>query len=221
MTNAKTSKIDHTKVAYTSLNDAFAHFNKTLFKSSLPHCLITMQRHKGSRGYFSSNRFKANGRKVHEIAMNPMAFAGRTDKEILSTLVHEMVHLEQQTYGKPPGYAYHNAEWARFMEAIGLMPSVTGLPGAPKTGAQVTHYVIKAGKFDKEATGFLGKKKLALYQDVANPLAKVKAASKTKYTCEECELNAWAKPGANLMCGDCECSMTSEGHSDVAERKAA
>jgi transcription elongation factor Elf1 len=29
-------------------------------------------------------------------------------------------------------------------------------------------------------------------------------ASKTKYTCPQCGQNAWAKPQANLLCGDCE-----------------
>jgi predicted RNA-binding Zn-ribbon protein involved in translation (DUF1610 family) len=35
--------------------------------------------------------------------------------------------------------------------------------------------------------------------------------SKIKYTCPECGLNAWAKIGANLMCGDCEEGMIHEG----------
>ncbi len=32
---------------------------------------------------------------------------------------------------------------------------------------------------------------------------KKKTASKTKYTCPACGQNAWAKPGAQLICGDC------------------
>lgn len=31
-----------------------------------------------------------------------------------------------------------------------------------------------------------------------------KSASKTRYTCPSCELNAWAKPGVRLMCGECD-----------------
>ena len=31
--------------------------------------------------------------------------------------------------------------------------------------------------------------------------------SKTKYTCLECGQNAWAKPGASLICGDCVSQM--------------
>jgi hypothetical protein len=29
-------------------------------------------------------------------------------------------------------------------------------------------------------------------------------SNRLKYTCPGCNLNAWAKPGANLVCGDCE-----------------
>ena len=32
---------------YTSLDAAYGHFNRKLFKGQLPPCLITMQRHKG------------------------------------------------------------------------------------------------------------------------------------------------------------------------------
>jgi hypothetical protein len=30
-----------------------------------------------------------------------------------------------------------------------------------------------------------------------------KNASKTKFECPQCGLNAWAKPDARLLCGDC------------------
>lgn len=34
--------------------------------------------------------------------------------------------------------------------------------------------------------------------------AKAKTKSKTKYTCPSCAMNAWAKPGAHIVCGDCD-----------------
>ena len=43
---------------------------------------------------------------------------------------------------------------------------------------------------------------------------KKKAASKTKYTCPGCCLNAWAKPAAPLICGDCEQEMQPEPDED-------
>jgi hypothetical protein len=33
---------------------------------------------------------------------------------------------------------------------------------------------------------------------------KKKSASKTKYTCPTCNVNAWAKPQTALICGDCQ-----------------
>ena len=36
------------------------------------------------------------------------------------------------------------------------------------------------------------------------PLLRQVDTSKMKYTCPECGLNAWAKMGANLVCGDCD-----------------
>jgi hypothetical protein len=37
----------------------------------------------------------------------------------------------------------------------------------------------------------------------AGERAKMKRASKTKFTCLECGQNAWAPPGALLLCGVC------------------
>jgi len=34
-------------------------------------------------------------------------------------------------------------------------------------------------------------------------VAAKKRSSKTKYTCPACGLNAWAKPEAKLICGEC------------------
>ena len=34
-----------------------------------------------------------------------------------------------------------------------------------------------------------------------------KAASKTRYTCPACGLDAWAKRAVQLMCGDCRGEM--------------
>jgi transcription elongation factor Elf1 len=39
---------------------------------------------------------------------------------------------------------------------------------------------------------------------------KKKAASKTKYTCPGCGLNAWGKPAINLVCGDCDERMEAD-----------
>jgi hypothetical protein len=60
-----------------------------------------------------------------------------------------MVHLWQQDFGRPSRAAYHNKEWARKMEEIGLIPSETGEPGGKKTGQNMHHYVDPDGRVMK------------------------------------------------------------------------
>ena len=208
MTNAPTHR------TYTSLDAAYDHFNRELFAGQLPACLITMQRHKGAYGYFSGNRFASldNPEDItDEIALNPATFASRTPTKILSTLVHEMVHLWQHRdpSANPSRNGYHNKEWAAKMREVGLIPTDTGEPGGKDTGQKVTHMIEEEGRFDKACTAFLAKKGPILYLDRAGEgegatARKAKAASNTNYTCPVCALNAWAKPEAHLICGECE-----------------
>jgi hypothetical protein len=99
---------------YQGFQEAYDFFNRELFEGSLPQVLVTLQRHAKSRGYFSPERFsgRMNEAAVHELALNPDEFTGRTDEMILSTLAHEMAHVWQQTYGKPPRRGYHDRQWA-------------------------------------------------------------------------------------------------------------
>jgi hypothetical protein len=139
-----------TPEAYGELQRAFSFFNTELFHNKLPDCLITLQREKRSRGYFSSSRFVHHGgTQVDEIAMNPSYFGVVSPRETLSTLAHEMTHSEQYHFGKPGRRGYHNKAWGKLMEAIGLMPSATGQPGGPRTGEQMTHYIIEGGPFER------------------------------------------------------------------------
>jgi predicted SprT family Zn-dependent metalloprotease len=210
-----------TKEQYDAFQKAYDFFNKELFGASLPAVLVTLQRQAKARGYFSPERFV--GRSVeevaHELALNPDHF-GRTDEEILSTLVHEMAHVWQQTHGTAPRKSYHDREWAAKMKEIGLQPSSTGGPGGKETGQSVTHYIIEGGRYalavaKLKASGFSLRWQSRSGQEAER---QKKAASKTKYTCPSCELNAWAKPGVVLICGECYddgegeiCVMVAEG----------
>ena len=204
---------------YTSLDAAYDHFNRGLFAGQLPPCLITMQRHKGAYGYFSGERFASldDPQEIaDEIALNPAHFAGRTSTETLSTLVHEMVHLWQHHFGKASRNGYHNKQWAEKMRAVGLIPSDTARPEGKDVGQKVSHYIEPGGRFERSCTAYLKTGAAFLYHDRAGEgeagtrTRKKKAASKTKYTCPLCELNAWAKPDAHLICGDCEEEMEPE-----------
>lgn len=194
---------------YVTLSAAFDFFNRQLFETLLPPALITLQRHKGARGYYSARRFEGRAdrsRRTDEIALNPATFEDRTDTEILSTLVHEMIHHWQDHFGKPSRGRYHNHEWADKMEALGLMPTDTGQPGGRRVGQRVTHYIMTDGRFDQTCRELLTGGICVEWQsrEVGTPGTRARSnSSKTKYTCPACELNAWAKPDVHLLCGEC------------------
>lgn len=207
--------INPTDATYKTLESAFEFFNKELFEGKLPTCLITMQRHRKARGYFCPEMFIYRGdnpHSIHEIAMNPQYFSGRSDEQIISTLVHEMVHLWQQEYGNPPRGNYHNREWAEKMESLGLIPSTTGEEGGAKTGTSVTHYINPDGAYQRLIKTFLADHEAIQYQDRVTPeqRAKAKKKNKVKYTCPKCLQNAWGKPGIRLICGEENALMISK-----------
>jgi hypothetical protein len=134
---------------YQGFQRAYDFFNRELFAGSLPQVLVTLQRHANTRGYFSPERFKGrvDRQTVHELALNPDNFTGRSDEMILSTLVHEMAHVWQETYGDPSRRGYHNRQWASKMREIGLQPTSTGEPGGMETGQSMTHYILPEGRY--------------------------------------------------------------------------
>lgn len=202
---AKAPTTAPTRVEYGAFQQAYDHFNKVLFGGTLPHVLVTLQRRSKMRGYYRHNSFTARegDSTVSELALNPDTFK-RTDAEILSTLVHEQCHVWQYAHGNPkPGY--HNREWADKMLEVGLTPSHNGQPGGKQTGQSCTHYITEGGAFAAAyaklaATGF----RLNWVSAPTPERVKRATASKTKFTCPCCGQNAWAKPTAVLVCGDCE-----------------
>ncbi|MDR0250542.1 MAG: SprT-like domain-containing protein [Burkholderiales bacterium] len=205
-----------TLAAYSELQQAFDHFNETLFfkcfKKNLPQCLITFQRNKRYRGYYCSGKFaELNGKKqADEIAMNPQCFRERSVEETLSTLVHEMVHQHQEINGKPGRGRYHNAEWANMMESVGLMASSSGLPGGKKTGQKVSHFIISGGPFSKACAELLTKEFRISWGDrfTQNAITKKPGKNKSnrlKYRCLECGAQAWGKPDLRILCGNEDC----------------
>lgn len=142
---------------YGFMEAAFAHFNNELFDGKLPKCLITVQREKNTMGYFSPDRWSnRNGKKAHEIAINPSYFANHKVIEIFQTLVHEQCHLWQCVYGKQHSRAgYHNKEWADKMEDIGLIPSDSGEAGGKKTGQKMSDYPLEDGLFVNASKRFI------------------------------------------------------------------
>jgi SprT-like family len=195
-----------TPLEYGALYAAFEHFNKELFGGCLPDVFIAYQRKAGMLGHFSADRYSGRVDELgrHELALNPDSFIERADKQIASTVVHEMVHHWQHHFGKTGSRGYHNKEWAAKMKAVGLQPSNTGAIGGKETGQRMSHYIIPGGPFVQSynklaATGW----KLNL-QSAPRPGGTGKPnKDRPKSTCPRCGGNAWSKPNYQLACVDC------------------
>ena len=191
---------------YADWHTAYAHFNAALFNGQLPKVVFTWHRRAHSFGYASVDRFddRDDDAKLHELALNPDYFLHRPDLETLSTLVHEMVHVEQYSFGDAGRGRYHNAEWADMMDRIGLTPSHTGFPGGRRTGQQMSHYIVPGGPFALAADALLATGWHIKRGSTLNPgKGKGVDPSKTKFTCPDCGLNAWARASAQLGCVEC------------------
>jgi len=85
-------------------------------------------------------------------------------------------------------------------------------PGGKKTGQKVSHYIAEGGPFAAACAELAGQGVAVSYVDLwgegDEKTRRTKAASKTKYTCPSCGLNAWAKPAVVLVCGECEIALT-------------
>lgn len=134
--------------AYSELQRAFDFFNDRLFDGTLPPVLLTLQRNRRTYGYFAPERFgRRDGSHSHEIAINPVYFGVTPLDDVLSTLVHEQVHLWQHEHGEPGRRGYHNKQFARMLHEVGLQASATGKPGGKTTGERMDHYIIDGGAF--------------------------------------------------------------------------
>jgi hypothetical protein len=201
---------------YSGLQAAFEHLNKDLFGGGLPNVMIVEARRAHSAGHFSANRFATREGDVrfHELSLNPDMFFGRPDKEVLSTLLHEMVHVLQETCGTAPKRPYHNQDFAKQMKLRGLYPSHTGAPGGRETGPKMSDYIIPGGTFEQSYERLQAKGwKLGLQSAIVAGPPERKKKNKTKFTCSHCDDNAWGKDSLGVACIAC----LIENHPDLAE----
>ncbi len=202
-----------TENEYKIWDDAYKFFNEKLFGNNLPEVLITLNRKKKARGYFSFERFvsRENPNKlISEIALNPDTFIDRDDMSLISTHVHEMVHVWQFYLGNRPEKGnYHDKEWGEMMEKIGLMPSSTGEKGGKRCGIKVSHWIIPNGKFEVYCKEFLQDKKINWQNVRINESAKQtrNRTPKLKYKCPDCEKSVSSKNEIKVMCMSCNQEM--------------
>jgi hypothetical protein len=212
---------------WASYQSAFDYFNIVLFNGELPRCILNFSRHAKAYGFFAPVRWSKGETITHEISLNPDTFS-RPLMATMATLVHEMCHLWDWEQGNTSSRGYHGKSWADQMEAIGLMPTDTGLPGGKRTGFKVTHSIESDGLFEqafkrmptdylipwqsatiarlptKPGEGEAGKASKAGTQSA-------RTRNKVKYSCPGCSLNVWGRSGLRLMCSECDRLLAEQG----------
>lgn len=192
---------------YQALQDAYDYFNRELFNGLLPDAMIVLHRKRNALGYFWAGMWQAVGpdsAQLDEISLTPESLQ-RGDRDVLSTLVHEMVHLWQQHFGKPSRNAYHNRQWAEQMKAVGLQPVAVGPNAKPdqETGQNCTHTIITGGRFDRSAAIFLADREVINWYGLSTVRVSNPKKNKVKYQCS-CGNNVWGRSGLAIACEDCE-----------------
>lgn len=184
---------------------AFNYFNQVLFANELGPLMLNFSRKARSRGfYFPGAWRRGKDNSVAELSLNPDVL-DRPPRDSLSTLVHEMVHHWQFSFGTPSRRGYHNKEWAAKMIEMGLHPSDTGEPGGNIVGQQMTHYIVEDAPFDR-AFAAMPPEVLLPWTSAAGTQAtkkKRQARRKTAYNCPSCDAKVWGKPSLSILCGEC------------------
>lgn len=199
-----------TEKQYQVLQDAFDYFNEALFKDSLPQVMLTLNRERNTFGYYISSIWTDDegAEKWGEIALNPDYILKDGDRDVYSTLVHEMCHLWQEYDGSAPRRCYHNKDFAEKMERVGLITSATGEVGGKRTGQHMTHYIVEGGVFDKafqEMPQDLLIPCHTLFRMQGEKKKKIKKArpKTVTYFCPQCGATVKGKEDTNVICGDC------------------
>ncbi|HQP37224.1 MAG TPA: SprT-like domain-containing protein [Polyangiaceae bacterium] len=217
-------RLHPTQAQYEAFSRIFGFFNEELFAGHLPQVMLTFSRRSNALGFFAPKRWSQirdkEGAAVHEIALNPDHLTQDEMTDCISTVVHEMAHLWQESFGAPSRRGYHNKEWAAQMERIGLMPSDTGHPGGKKTGQSVSHYIIEGGVFQVAFERMPKSWWLPFVAGVAAKSAKPSQnSSKTKFVCAGCDSKVWGRPDLRIMCLDCRIQFLPED--EVGQRVVA
>lgn len=217
--NTDTNRAAPTATIADELQRAFDFYNGELFDGMLPDCVLKFHRNPRALGYFWAARYKSTDEHdAHELALNPDHIRERSLEEALSTLVHEMVHLWQQEFGKPGRKGYHNRQWADQMDSVGLTPTDTGQEGGKRTGQKMTHMIVAGGPFATATAKLLATGFALTWASFPAPKAESKT-TRSKYVCPDCDTAVWGKPGLRIECQPCGREMIGDGDTTDRERE--
>lgn len=195
-----------------ALERAFDHCNDTYFGGLIPRPVITIAQGAKARAYGWVSvkpvwHEIAGEKQAHELNISS-EYLKREFPEIVTTLMHEIVHLENIRNGVQDvarGGTRHNKKFADCAEAHGM----EGYKGEDYSKVGYRARLTEQTKSDLlPALDFL-QKEITLCRDEAGEKRK-KTSKVFKYTCPVCGSSCRATKEISIMCMDCDEPMQCE-----------
>ena len=199
------------------LEKLFRTLNERYFDNTIEEPIITIQSTPRAYGHVTVSKawHKANGDERHELNIA----AGTLDRpieEIVSTLLHEMVHLMNLQNGVQDcsrGGTYHNRKFKAAAEACDLHIDYDERIGWSVTSPTeaLIDFIIEEGWEDicmSREDGCISRTPGRGSPDrTPTTPTTPKKSSTRKYICPGCKLSVRATREVNIICGDCGLKM--------------
>jgi hypothetical protein len=187
------------------LERLFRLLNDEYFRGELSRPIITVQTSgkKPTLGWCTSGKVWKQGDKAEYYEINLSAeYLTRSDAEIVTTLLHEMVHLccsQHDIKDTSRSGTYHNERFKAAAEARGLNVTQNDKYGWHDTTLQDSS-ILDILKVNRQA--------FKVARQAAQAKAGGKKSSSRKYICPSCGMTVRATKEVNIVCGDCQEPMT-------------
>jgi hypothetical protein len=190
----------------------FQLLNKNFFKDKLELPMILIQsKRKNILGTCSVDRIWINkANKKGKLAKYEITISAenldRSDEEILTTLLHEMVHLYcslNNIKDTSNNHVYHNKKFKEEAEKKGLNIEYAKTIGwSITTLKQDTKNLIKTFKINSKVFDY--------YRKSFETAKKTKKIRRNKYKCNGCDITLNSLKDLNLICGNCNLPFKKE-----------
>jgi len=195
---------------HNKLDELFHYYRKMLFDVELSDCMITLGTDHEESNFFKPKAWLDKSDKlslISNIILNPVII-GRKSINWHIAIVLGMVHLKQYLYGNPGRRGYHNLEYAKMTEKVGIIMSDIGMSVGKKTGEKLLSYIPANSPFEKAYRNHPDK----YIRYVSFYLGEAKSSSnksQKKYTCP-CGINMWGKRRIRVTCDECNKKFVEE-----------